>query len=147
MCDSVWQKLGHTNSHRHSSKLNSTHFFKIQFSKVFINLDHLKFRLKGLKVKVLLNFVKSLQKLVQIKKMIVLTLDMKVFFDQKDFFKMKDTKVHSSLEGSPENDDSVRKTPFAKPCTYCSFGIFLSKREGWRMPIKKPRNEFRWNFA
>ena len=89
--------------------------------------------------------MKSPQKLVQIKKMIVLTFDIKIFFfDQKDFLKLNLTKVHSSLEGSPENDDSVRKkTPNAKPYTYCSFGIFSSKREGWRMPIKKPRNEFR----
>ena len=77
------------------------------------------------------------------KKMIVLAFDIKIFLEQKDFLKMKVTEVHSSLEGSPENDDSVRKTPFAKPYTYCSYGIFLSKRGGGRMPIKKPRNEFR----
>ena len=57
--------------------------------------------------------MKSLQKLVQIKMMIVLTFDIKIFFEQKDFLKMKVTKVDSSLEGSSENDDSVRKTPFA----------------------------------
>ena len=69
--------------------------------------------------------------------MIVLTFDIwRFFWSRKIFLKMKVTEVHSSLQGSPENDDSVRKTPFAKPCTYCSCGIFCQNERGGGCRLK-----------
>ena len=61
--------------------------------------------------------------------MIVLTFDIKIFFEQKDFLKLKVTEVHSSLEGSPENDDSVRKNSIRQALYILFIWIFFCQNE------------------
>ena len=78
------------------------------------------------------------------------------FLEQKDFLKIKVTL--STLEGRPERMTQWEKNPFVKPCkahkksstenNYKPMEFFVKTRwRDGRMPIKKPRNEFRWNFA